>query len=276
MPTTYIGTANLQTTIEIPQDLDNADAASVNVSSKAEIDNQVTLLQLYGRLMSSTAPIRIDSVNKTEITIYPLSNVLVQENGIWQVLTKDSSTLLKGTDVEGGSGFVANTWYYIYVYSFLGVPQFQISPVYPDIFGLFKQGTFSFKYLGSIKTDSMAKVIPFHKYNGVTLYATVLSIGSGNSNTITSVASDLYIPKTAKTGKFSILINTTSGGLAGELRLYSSNITPTNYVPINYPGNSYQTTYTDASVDENQKLWYNVPTFTGSLGISYFCVGYYE
>lgn len=275
MSTTYTGTAGLQTTIQIPQDLDNADAASVNISSKAEIDNQVTLLQLYGHIMSSTAPIRIESTNLTDILVYPLSNVLVQESGTWKVLTKSSSTTLTGANVEGGGGYVANTWYYIYVYSLVGVPQFQLSAIPPDGFGLFKGGSFSYKYLGSIRTDPMAKVLPFHKYNGVTLYDVILSIGTGTSSTITSLASNLYIPPTARIGKFNALVNTTPGGLSGELRFYPSN-SPTNYTPVTYPGNSYQMIYLDMPVDVTQKLWYNVPTFTGSLGISYFCVGYYE
>ena len=64
---TYTGSANLSTTIQIPQDLDNADANSVNLAAKAEIDNQVTLLTLYSQIMSSTSPIRIDSVNGIDI-----------------------------------------------------------------------------------------------------------------------------------------------------------------------------------------------------------------
>ena len=165
---TYTGSANLSTTIQIPQDLDNADANSVNLAAKAEIDNQVTLLTLYSQIMSSTSPIRIDSVNGIDIVVGPLSNVLVQASGTWTILTTASGTTINAANIEGGGAFQPNKWYYIYVRSLAGIPQFQLSIIPPDGYGLYKNGSFGFKYLGSLRTDATSNVLSFHKYNGVT------------------------------------------------------------------------------------------------------------
>lgn len=272
---TYTGSANLSNTIQIPQDSDNADANSVNLAAKAELDNQVTLLTLYSQIMSSTSPIRIDSVNGIDIVVGPLSNVLVQASGTWTILTTALSTTINAANIEGGGAFDTNKWYYIYVWSLAGVPQFQLSIIPPDGYGLYKNGSFGYKYLGSVRTDGASNVLSFHKYNGVTLYSQIYSIGTGSSSTRTSLGASNYIPPTARMGKFCILLNTTPGGLAGELRLYEDNVT-TAYTSITYPANSYQSLYLDHTVDISQTLYYNVPVFTGTLGISYYCQGYYE
>ena len=86
MSTTYTGTPSLTNTIRIPQDLDNADAASVNVSAKTEIDNQVSLFQLYGQLMSSTSPIKIQCTDGVTIKVSPLSSVLLNVTNTWNTL----------------------------------------------------------------------------------------------------------------------------------------------------------------------------------------------
>lgn len=272
---TYTGSPALSTTIQIPQDLDNADANSVNLAAKAELDNQVTLLKLYGQIMSSTSPIKIESTNSTSVIVSPLSNVLVQDAGTWTILTTSLATTLTSANTEGGGPFDVNKWYYIYVWSLVGVAQFQLSAIPPDGFGLYKNGSFGYKYLGSFRTDVGANILPFRKYNGVTLYSNIYSIGTGISQTRTSLSASNYIPPTARMGKFCILLNTTPGGLSGELRLYEDNATSA-YTSITYPANSYQSLYLDHTVDTSRTLYYNVPVATGTLGISYYCQGYYE
>ena len=272
---TYTGSANLSTTIQIPQDLDNADANSVNLAAKAELDNQVTLLKLYGQIMSSTSPIKIDSTNGTDIIVSPLSNVLVQTLGTWTVLTTSLATTLTAANIEGGGAFDTNKWYYIYVWSLAGVPQFQLSIIPPDGYGLYKNGSFGYKYLGSIRTDSGGTIYKFHKYNGITLYSELHPIGAGASLTRTSLSASSFIPPTARMGKFCILVNTSLGSLSGELRLYEDNTT-TAYTSVTYPANSYQSLYLDHTIDASQTIYYNVPVVTGTLGINYYCQGYYE
>lgn len=272
---TYTGSPALSTTIQIPQDLDNADANSVNLSAKAELDNQVTLLKLYGQIMSSTSPIKVESTSTTSVVVSPLSNVLVQDAGTWTILTTGLATTLTSADTEGAGPFQADKWYYIYVWSLVGIPQFQLSIVPPDGFGLYKNGSFGYKYIGSFRTDSGANILPFHKYNGVTLYSNINSIGTGISSVRTALTSSSYIPPTSRMGRFCIIANTVPTGLSGELRLYQDNVTSA-YTSIIYPANSYQSLYLDHCVDTSRTLWYNVPTFTGTLGVSYYCQGYYE
>ena len=283
MSTTYTGTPSLTNTIQIPQDLDNADAASVNVSAKAEIDNQVSLFQLYGQLMSSTSPIKIQCTDGVTIKVSPLSSVLLNVTNTWNTLLTTTESNVTAANVEGGGGvFVANTWYYLYVYSLAGVAAFQLTTTVPDGYRLYKNGSFGFKYLCAVRTDGSANVIPFTKYNGMTIYSGLENIGTGpppppDTNNITALASSNRIPITATIGKFGVLINTTPAGLSGEIRFYSSGLVTDPYISVTYPGNGYQSLYFDSPVDISQQLWYKVQPFTGATpGISYSCIGYYE
>lgn len=169
----YVGTPNLSTSITIPVDGDNANAASVNVSATALQDMTTFLLQEYGQIMQSTAPIRVKQVTNTTMTVGPIPLILVQEVGIWKSLTKGTFTVVTvPTDVEGGATFQKNRTYYLYAYSDAGVIKFQLSLTIPDIFFLYKLGGFTHKFLCSVRSDpSTDNVIPyFSKYgNQVTV-----------------------------------------------------------------------------------------------------------
>lgn len=270
----YVGTSSLTTTIQIPQDLDNADAASVNLSSKAEIDNQVALLTAYGQLMASTCPIRIESTGATTLTVGPIPHAFVQEGGSWIVVSTSVATNLTAADVEGGGGFVGPNWYYIYISSMGGLPIFQISLTPPDGYFLYKIGSFAYKFLGSLRFDGTIE--SFLKYDGVVVYRNAsLSIGSGTNSTVTALASNLRIPPTARIGKFSTLVNTTSGGSGGEIRFHP-NGAPTEYISFIYPGNNLLNIVFDCAVSNVQDIYYSVPVTVGPTTMTYFCLGYYE
>lgn len=271
----YVGSSSLTTTIQIPQDLDNADAASVNISSKAEIDNQVALLTAYGQLMSSTCPIRVESTGATTLTVAPIPHAFVQEGGSWKVVSTSVTTNLTAADVEGGGGFVGPNWYYIYISSMGGLPIFQISLTPPDGYYLYKNGSFAYKFIGSINFNGVF-IEPFLKYDGVVVYrSAALAIGSGTNITITSLASNTRIPPTSRIGKFSVLVNTTSGGSGGELRFYP-NGAPTEYLSFIYPGNNLLNMVFDCAVKNTQEVFYSVPVTIGPTAMTYFCLGYYE
>jgi len=274
----YVGTSSLTTTIQIPQDLDNADAASVNLSSKAEIDNQVALLTAYGQLMASTCPIRIESTGATTLTVGPIPHAFVQEGGSWIVVSTSVATNLTAADVEGGGGFgMVPKWYYIYIYAFGGLPFFQISPYPPDGYLLYKNGSFAYKFLGSLRFDGVA-IESFLKYDGVVIYREAsLSIGSGTNSTVTALASNIKIPPTARIGKFSTLVNTTSGGSGGEIRFHpNAPFEPTEYISFIYPGNNLLNIVFDCAVSNLQVISYSVPVTVGPTTMTYFCLGYYE
>ena len=269
----YIGAPNLTTTIQIPQDLDNADAASVNLSSKAEVDNQVSLLTAYGQLMSSTCPIRIVSTGATTLTVSPIPHAFVLEGGSWKVVNTSVDTLLTAADVEGGGGYIGPNWYYIYIYSAGGLPLFQISPTPPDKYYLYKTGSFAFKYLGAVRFD--VTIIPFVKYGGVVSYMTNIMIGSGVNAAITALSSDQYIPTTARIGNFSATIDTSSGSGGATFHMHP-NGAPTEYISITYPGNNLVNINFDCAVSNTRIISYSVPFIVGPTTILYLINGYYE
>jgi len=281
MATTYTGTPVLNTSITIPQDGDNANAASVNVASQALLDMQVYLLRTYGLTMQSTSPIRVrdDNFNVADtVLIYPIPSVVVDDGGTWKAVFTITNTTLSSTDVEGGGGFVANTWYYVYAYAMMSSCKFQISPVKPDIYGLYKDGTFSHKYICSFKTDGSAHIIGFNKYGNFTQYQQNLSIGGGNSTTQTSLSSDSYIPPItggtmSRICKVLVQYDNSHGS---PLILSMIPRSGASGYPFNIPALGVGTFICDIPADDMRKIYYRCSSNLNNPTILFTMYGYWE
>jgi len=215
MPTTYTGSPTLTTSITIPVDTDLADANSVNVSSKALMDMQSFLYQTYGKAMQSTSPIRLASTNGTNIIVSPLSVAAVVE-GVWKTVFTNTNISIGPANLESGVAYSANTIYYIYVYSNMGAPTFQISTTNPDVFGLYKAvNNFSYKYIGSFITNGASNVRPFTKYGDMTILPGLNDLSGGSYTTFTSLGTENYIPSfqsiSAKIAKLKLMISNETG-----------------------------------------------------------------
>jgi len=186
MSTTYVATPNFSTSVTIPSDGDLADVASVNPSTQSLADMDYYLLQSYGAMPDPTSPITIicqDPTSLTPISVYPVPFVVVTENGVQKVISTSIISSLSASNLEGGGSFVANKFYYIYIYSNAGLAAFQISTTYPDKAKLFKLNTNTHKYLGAFATNGAAAIIPFVKTRGVTCLYNQTTNDGGNSTT---------------------------------------------------------------------------------------------
>lgn len=194
MPTTYVGTSAFFPSITIPVDGDLADAASVNGAAMDEIDTQIFLLQTYGQLMQSTCPIRARWSTLISLDIEPIPFMAVTESGTWKSIFTTMLTNVSETDLEGGGSFAINTWYFVYAYSIGGVANFQISAQMPDQYFLYKNGTFSHKYICSFKTNTLGQILPFEKYGNYVTYEASLAVGGGSSTIEAPLTTANYVP----------------------------------------------------------------------------------
>lgn len=270
MPTSYVGSPTNTQSITIPQDLDNADAASVNTSSKAQLDNQVFLMQTYGQMMNSTCPMRAYSISPNQVAIRLLSLVFVQELGIWKPLS--TSTVVTAT----APPLAVNTWYYLYVYSVAGVATFAFDTVAPDQYRLFKAGTFSHRYICSVATDSVGDIRPFAKYNGEVNYIrrTDTTLLTGAAPLVdTTVNAAILIPENVIMAKLTMEI--TTSGASGTI-VFSDIATSLYTLPILYPGANANTYFFDLPVSDSRQFNYKAVGASGITNATIGCVGYYE
>jgi len=277
MPTTYVGSAAFNPSITIPVDGDLADANSVNVSAKAEIDTQLSLFDMYGQMMQSTCPIRIRRKLTLVVDIDPIPFIAVTEGGTWKTIFSTTTTSVGVANIEGMPGaFTPNTWYYIYAFSNGGVMDFQLSTTPPDVYGLYKNGTFSMKFLGTFLTNSGGFIIPFEKYGNFVTYEGKFTVGSGSSTTPSALNTAAAIPPSInnvpRLCKMVLDINNTAN-TSDQLILVGST-TPITGLSFQARAGGLDTTVFDIATDANRALFYSV---SNNLTVATFSLyGYYE
>lgn len=279
MPTTYVGTSNFNQSITIPSDGDLADSNSVNVSAKAEIDTQINLFESYGQLMQSTCPIRARKTGFKDVDIDPIPFIAVTEGGTWKTIFTTTTITVNESNLEGGGGYTFDTWYFIYAYSVAGVCNFQISTTVPDAFFLYKNGTFSHKFICSFRTNSGSAVVSFEKYGNYVTYEDQLSVGGGVAITESALSTSLYIPPSVNNVprlcklQIDINSNTTATDTIVTVRAISGSIGYTFFARAS----GLDTTYFDISTDEDRNVYYLVQNASPSPPSATFRIlGYYE
>lgn len=277
MPTTYVGVSNFNPSITIPVDGDLADANSVNVSAKDELDTQINLFESYGQLMQSTSPLRVRFSSLNSIDVDPIPFIALTEGGTWKTTFTTTTTNVSDADLEGGGVFANNTWYYVYAYSVLGVCNFQISTVLPDIFFLYKSGTFSHKYICSFKTSNTGSVIPFEKYGNYITYEAGLAVDGGSATTITTVNTSLYIPPSNNVPRLcKIQLNIDSNIVFGDSEIFVFPRIGTDGYQFYARANGIDTTIFDISTDETRNIYYFVQNVPPTPVATFKILGYYE
>lgn len=275
MPTTYTGSPVLNTSITIPLDGDNANAASVNSGFQSLTNMQNFLLQGYGQAMQSTSPIRIFPPTVSSITIAPIPVITVSEGGTWKTIFTTATATVNATNIEGGGVFAPSTWYYVYAYSVAGVVNWQLSLSVPDQYGLYKNGTFSHKYIGAFKTDGSSFIIPFQKYGEFVNYCTAQSVTSGSSLTPATLATSAYIPNLAVPTTSIVRLLITMNNLTGNAATLTLRSYPTSLgYTFNAPTGTLTNLFVDVPTNEMHELQYFVSLT--SLVCDFKVYGYYE
>ena len=279
MPTTYVGSSNFNQSITIPSDGDLADANSVNVSAKAEIDTQINLFESYGQLMQSTCPIRARRSAVRDVEIDAIPFIAVTEGGTWKTIFTTTSTTVTQANLEGGGTFTPDTWYFIYAYSVAGVCTFQISTTLPDVFLIYKNGTFSHKFICSFRTNSGSDINVFEKYGNYVTYESQLSVGGGSSITESPLSTSVYIPPTVNNVPrlcrltMDINSNTTATDTLITVRSISGSDGYTFYARAF----GLDTTFFEISTDDTRTVYYQVQNASPSPPSALFkLTGYYE
>jgi len=268
----YIGTPNYTFNVTIPVDGELASAASVNNPTKSEADMDYFLLQSMGLLVQGS-PIKLSSVDGTNIIISALPLMIVNENGLYRNISTSSAVVISRTSLEVGPNFLANTWYYIYAYSVAGAANFQISVTPPDQNNLYKQGGDSHRYIGSIRTSSLALILKFYSNRGQYTYIdTALQLVNGSSTTEIGVALNSVVPPTSRLADLHITY-TNNPGLDSLFRLF---IYPAgNYQQFTAFGNrSNDFTYSmPTNIDQSIRYLVAIP---GSVRLTISVIGYKE
>lgn len=260
MAQTYTGTAAYTNTITIPDDGDPAAAASVNNPAKSEADMNMFLLQSIGLMPQSTSAIFLSCVNRTSINIGPISSIIVNEVGNYKTIGTAAVSSVGIAQVEGAPAqFAASTWYYIYAYSNLGVLNFIIRTVRPDVWNMFALGSDVQRYIGCFRTDTNAVpgIVPFVMSRGNYTYLDKLSVGGGSALVETTVLTSSFVPPTSRLAR--LLCNYTANapgsftiipftGLSG----YVFNVTP--MIPVS------DNAYIEMPTDTQQNIRYLVST----------------
>lgn len=267
MSQTYIGVPTYTTSITIPNDGDVASAASVNNPTKSEADMDYFLLQSVGYL-SQGAPISLYSTDLTTINISPVSLAIVSENGLYKAVSTNAQAIGIG-QLEGGGIFLANTWYYIYIYSVNGVGVFQISTIAPTANKLYKATSDSHKYIGCFRTNAGAQILRFYAIRGIYTYIDDNTAYTGNSVTETIANTNLFVPPTTRFVTLHILYVSTLGSVS-------------NYQIITNPGTNGITFITAANTlndftqsfltftDQNMRVKVANPAITLTLSVAGF------
>lgn len=276
---TYTGSPILTQSFTLPSDGDLADAASVNVSAMSICDMQSYLLQAYGQVMQSTAPIRIKQVNSTSLTVSPLSLIVVQEIGVWKSLFTTTATAVNvPADVEGGT-FLKNRIYYLYVYSLAGVAKFQLSLTPPDVFHIFKQATLTHKFLGSVPSDQTTdNIMPiFSKYGSVVSVANNPAIASTLSSIEANSNLDVFIPLYLSGQptriKVILVVNSTSAS-DGTLNINSE--FGGFGIPILIKAGAAFVVFLDLVTDSNNRIWLKGNSTDPLISLSVTLAGFIE
>lgn len=276
MPTTYVGVSNFSPSITIPVDGDNANANSVNVSAKAEIDTQIYLFQTYGQLMQSTCPIRARWASLISLDIEPIPFMAVTESGTWKTIFTTATATVSEADLEGGGTFVADTWYFVYAFSVGGVTNWQISPTLPDQFLLYKNGSFSHKYVCSFKTNGLSQILPFEKYGNYTNFEAGLPVGGGSATVTTALTTVSYCPPTINSSPRMIklaLDYTAPIVFSSQTVLAKSRSTAAGYEFRVRPFGT-DTIFFDIATDTTRTVYYEVSD--SGITANFKAVGYYD
>lgn len=282
MPTTYVGTPVFNQSIIIPVDGDLADAASVNVSATAEIDTQLKLFEVYGQMMQSTCPIRAQwsAVGVGfSVDIAPIPFIVVTEGGTWKTIFTTTTTNVGVAALEGGGAYLPNTWYYVYAYSVAGVCNFQISTIPPDQFSLYKNGTFSMKFICSVRTDPfVGSLQPFQKYGNYVSYEIQQPIGGGSSTALSPLLSADYIPPTSSAipRMCKIIMDSNSAATINDTVVTVKSSAAFAGYTFFVRASGVDTTIFDAITDLNRTIYYQIANIPTLPTVNFYLVGYYE
>lgn len=164
------------TTISMPQDGDDLDAAAVEtiiqlLGNKSVLHRTALLGHIAWTERMSVAP--GGSLTSFSITIGGILRVVGDDSSGVRRATGAAETTITQTSIEGGGGTLGASARWWYVYAFLttgGLVDYAISLTGPDAYGRTKDGDTTRIYLGCFPTDTTGAPYPLVKTGGRVLY----------------------------------------------------------------------------------------------------------
>lgn len=230
-------------------------------------------LNMVGRLSrntESTGRYKATSIDGNTILLDPISGVefnytVAGTTRPFQVYDTDGA-ILSNANLAPAGNFVANTWYYTYVWWFPGnilvSPQlrYEISATPPDTWHLYKTGDTAKKYLFAFRTDGMAKILPFIRNGQTTIYLSGNRILNAMSAAVdTVVDASAYIPPTSISGLIRFYIDNTAVGANSYARLKPDPVTTVDGCLLGVGANNFTDVQTWIISGFNQKYLYSTP-----------------
>ena len=201
----YAITDNIPSFVILPSDGDPLFAASANIFEKKIFDGNNAVFESLCKLPNSNSSIRAVCSDGINIKIAPFSVEVALTGTYYFVKTVDEISI-NSSNLEGGGGFMPNTWYYVY-YKVTAGPTFTtvISTTAPHKYKLYRDNAgaqdLTSKYLLSFKVLVGMTILPFKKLGhqtkymlGLPLLAYGTHVGAGAP---ALVDCSLFVPPTA-------------------------------------------------------------------------------
>lgn len=200
-------------------------ALSVNNYQTGLRSRDYHIIHKMGKATDSKGIISAISTNGTSIDVSPVGGV--EFNAVFNLVStpyyyydSEGITGLNNTYLDVPGNFVANTWYYVYVYYFTGgllSPagfKWEISTTPPNIYNLYKSGDTTRKYLFPFRTGAGGAIAPFMRSGNTQSYLGRHGIlTAGNSAIPATIDATSWIPPNCLFGLLRLFIDN-SGNLA--------------------------------------------------------------
>ncbi len=181
---------------------------------------------------------------------------------------------------KSGLSLLANTWYYAYVFSNAGTPDFELSTTAPaepySAFARSKMGDTTRRLVGSLKTDAsgnMPRIVaegrggnPFVRYLKDHTVAPFRVLTGGTATTLTTISCSAVVPVTGRMSLIRVL--NTSDKVA---RISNPNVTE-NFISVAIG----QEVHALVALTTAQELQYSLVAAPTSGSLTLDVLGYYE
>lgn len=271
---TYGGADAYPDLLTLPGDTEPATAASLVDPIKLLADRTNFLLRRMASMSPSFNPCRLSSRNGTTVIVNTVAGVVMFDSAPHYETVASESTTLDKTFIEGLPGdFFGSRHYYVYK----KVGGWEISETPPDMYG-FKQGGFTtHRYLGAFRTDAGARIVPFQRVRGMTLYHRPFRVLLAGTDIVKQPV-DLsgVIPFRSAEAIIRVLGNT-NVAFPAEVKFGPQGFDPaTDGYSLNIEGSSFETAVyiVPIGADGSRKLEYLVDAATTSATLD--VLGYYE
>ncbi len=286
----YAITTNIPSFVILPSDGDPLFAASASIFEKKIFDGNNAVFESLCKLPNSNSSIRAVCSDGINIKIAPFSVEVALAGTYYFVKTVDEISI-NSSNLEGGGGFMPNTWYYVY-YKVTAGPTFTtvISTTAPHKYKLYRDNAgaqdLTSKYLLSFKVLIGMTILPFKKLGHQTKYMfglPLLTYGTHvGAGTPALVDCSLFVPPTAGSMYSLISFRNRDTVFSNVASLYCDNSPSLLFTAItvgreNFTNSVETTSEYVIPFDATNTFGYEISTTTAPLsGLTITAIGYTE